>query len=203
MTGDRSDAELIEASLADPEEFGALFHRHYHAIYRYLVRAVGPGDGNDLAAEVFEQAFKSRHTYDLTRPTALPWLYGIAGHLVFAHYRKRARRIRLLPVTDDSLEAANPSGWVEPGFEDDLIDRVDAATAHAELRRVLERLRPEERDVVGLHLLADLSYQEIGETLGIPVGTVRSRLSRARDRLRNLFAENDQSPSEPPGRSDE
>ncbi len=203
MRGDRSDAELIEASLANPEEFGALFHRHYPAIYRYLVRVAGAWEGNDLAADVFEQAFRSRRGYDLTQHTALPWLYGIASHVASAHHRKQGRRNRLRPFNRGTLEAANPSEETVPGFEDDVAHRVDADSAHAELRRILARLRPEERDVVALYVVADLSYPEVGEALGIPVGTVRSRLSRARSRLRNLFPPRDQSNSGQPGISDE
>jgi RNA polymerase sigma-70 factor (ECF subfamily) len=90
-----------------------------------------------------------------------------------------------------------------PAFEDDVASRVDAGAAHAELRRVLARLRPEEREVVGLYLLADLTYTEVAEALGVPVGTVRSRLSRARSQLRNLFPARDQLHSEQSGSSDE
>ncbi len=203
MHGDRSDAELIEASLADPDEFGALFERYYPAIYRYMARMVGAEDGNDLTADVFEQAFRSRRTYDLTRPSASPWLYGIASHLASAHNRKRRRRDRLRPVTRGRREAASAPDETLPAFEDDVASRVDAGAAHAELRRVLARLRPEEREVVGLYLLADLTYTEVAEALGVPVGTVRSRLSRARSRLRNLYPSRDQLHSEQPGSSDE
>jgi RNA polymerase sigma factor (sigma-70 family) len=202
MPGDRSDAELIEASLANPEEFGTLFRRYYPAIYRYLTRMVGREEGNDLTADVFEKAFRARHTYDLARPSASSWLYGIASYVAIAHYRKRLRRNRIHPPAGGGPEVAN-SPDMAPPFDDDVASRVDAGAAHAELRLVLAKLRPEEREVVSLYVLADLTYPEIGEALGIPVGTVRSRLSRGRSRLRNHFLSRDQSSSEPLGESDE
>jgi RNA polymerase sigma-70 factor (ECF subfamily) len=182
-----SDAAVIAASLDDPVQFGALFDRHATVLHRYLVRRLGPDDADGMVSEVFRIAFEKRGTYDLARPTARPWLYGIATNLLAKHRRREARRIHA--VARLAAQRLSPV---------DLADAVSATVdASAQWRRVagaVMSLPEPERDALMLHVWEALSYEDVADALGVPVGTVRSRLHRARGRLREL--------AEPSGRED-
>src|SRR5215207_8182560 len=170
--GAAGDAAVVLASRTDPEAFAALFDRHAGRIGRYLARRLGEQAAADLVGETFLVAFRRRYAYDLTRADALPWLYGIATTLVGQHRREEARRHRLhlalLP------EAAEP-------FPAEQVDsRVAAAAARRALLDGLAELAPADRDVLLLVAWERLSYEQVAAALEIPVGTVRSRLHRAR-----------------------
>lgn len=167
----RSDAHLIAKSCVDPHAFAALFDRHYQAIAGFLRRRVDHALADELAAETFLQAFASRERYDTSRKDARPWLYGIAANLLRRHHRSEQRRLRAY------ARAADPRAVT--AFEG-VDARLDAAAAQGALASVLLALGPGERDVLLLHAWAELSYEQIAEALGIPLGTVRSRLNRAR-----------------------
>lgn len=173
-----SDAEVILASGNDPQQFTAIFDRHFDAIYRYIRRRIGELDADDLTAETFTVAFSARGRYDARRPNALPWLYGIATNLVRHHRRSEERRLQAY--------ARAPVGVVEADL-DAAMDRMEASAAVPALIDALLRLRRDDRDVLLLFAWADLSYQEIAEALGTPIGTVRSRLNRARRIVRELL----------------
>src|SRR5437762_2646128 len=105
-----SDSAVIAASLEDPARFAALFDRHAQALFRYLVRRVGVAEADGMLGELFRVAFERRASFDLVRPDARPWLYGIATNLLANHRRREARRLhataRMLAVdrrmaTDD------------------------------------------------------------------------------------------------------
>jgi RNA polymerase sigma factor (sigma-70 family) len=167
-----TDAEAIAASLSEPRAFVAVFERHFDAIHRYLRRRVGKPIADELAAETFAQAFEHRRRYDPRRPDARPWLYGIAHNLLRHHYRDEERALRAYARTGT----------------DPLQDSVEeAAREGPELAEALAGLSPRERDVLLLVAWAELEYAEVAEALGIPVGTVRSRLNRARGRIRELL----------------
>ena len=174
-----SDAAVIAASLDDPVQFGAIFDRHATVLHRYLVRRLGPDDADAMVSEVFRIAFEKRGTYDLARPTARPWLYGIATNLLAKHRRREARRIHA--VARLAAQRLTPV---------DLADAVSATVdASAQWQRVagaVTSLPEPERDALMLHVWEALSYEDIADALGVPVGTVRSRLHRARRRLREL-----------------
>jgi RNA polymerase sigma factor (sigma-70 family) len=171
-----TDAAVIEQSWAEPERFEAIFKRYFTRIHQYLAGRVGRKIADDLAAEVFAIAFAQRQRYDLTRDCARPWLYGIATNLAGSHRRQEQRHYRALARSDARL--------VAPSDEDRVIDRVSASAAGPALAAGLASLDSGDRDVLLLVALADLSYAEVAESLGIPYGTVCSRLSRARRRLR-------------------
>jgi RNA polymerase sigma-70 factor (ECF subfamily) len=177
--GTPSDAEAIAASADDPAAFGVLFDRYATTLYRYFVRRVGPNDADGLMGEVFRIAFERRASFDTGRPEARPWLYGIATNLVARHRRTEARRLRATA----RLEARR-----EPP-EDTSQRATEAVAASRVLPEVITAIKdlPEgERDVLLLHVWEDLSYDEVATALDIPIGTVRSRLNRARGRLREL-----------------
>jgi RNA polymerase sigma-70 factor (ECF subfamily) len=171
-----SDAELIAASLQDPRVFAGLFDRHYPAVAGFLRRRLDRSLADELAAETFLQAFDGRGRYDVSRADARPWLFGIASHLLSRHRRGEERRLRAfaragrMPAEDRGL--------------DDADRRLDAAAAAPVLAAALASLRAGDREVLLLYAWADLSYEEISVALGVPVGTVRSRLHRARERVR-------------------
>ncbi len=170
---------MIEASLADGACFGAIFDRHFAEINRYLARRVGSVLADEIAAEVFVIAFRSRERYDRAVADARPWLFGIAANLARRHWRTERRRLRAYART-----GVDPS-WDDSG---DIDRRLDALAAGPVLAAALATLRPGEREVLLLYAWSDLGYEEIATALGMPVGTVRSRLSRARSRIRELLA---------------
>ncbi len=177
MQGGTTDAEIIEASWATPARFDEIYRRHSPAVFALLVRAVGPDDGRDLTAEVFARAFAQRARYQTSYPNSRPWLMGIAGHLIADYHRHAARERRAFSRSIGEMTTGAPDS------EQDAVNRVDADSYHDMLVSAMRSLRKEERAVVGLFAVGGLSYSEIAEALGIPEGTVRSRLNRARTKL--------------------
>jgi RNA polymerase sigma-70 factor (ECF subfamily) len=179
--GSESDAVIISASLHEPGRFGTLFDRHATVVFRYLVRRVGVDEADSLLGEVFRIAFEKRATFDCAQANARPWLYGIATNLLARHRRSEARRIR---ATARLLAQRPPF--------DDPADRVatdvDAHRIWPYVAEAVARLPAPERDALLLYSWEELGYEEIAVALGVPVGTVRSRLHRARLRLRELPA---------------
>jgi RNA polymerase sigma-70 factor, ECF subfamily len=188
VRAEATDAAVIVASWADPARFGDIFDRHFQAIHRYLARRVGGQLAEDLAAEAFVQAFRARGRYDEVRTDARPWLFGIAVNLLRHHRREEKRR--LMAYARSGIDAFAPDDIEQAG------SRADAEAAGPQIALALASLRGDERDVLLLFAWADLSYQEIAVALGIPVGTVRSRLNRARKRARELVSANGQYLSE-------
>jgi RNA polymerase sigma-70 factor (ECF subfamily) len=165
-----SDASLIAASLTDGSAFAAVFDRHWAAIHRWCVARAGPA-GEDLAAETFRVAFDGRARFDPRYADAAPWLYGIATNLLRRHFREAARR-------------GGTSAGVEADFSDDALGRVEARALGPELAAALRTVADDDRDALLLHAWADLTYTEIAAATGVPAGTVRSRIHRARGLLR-------------------
>ncbi len=176
-----SDADVIELSRREPEQFAVLFRRHAPQIQRYVLRRLGPDAADDVVAETFLLAFRQRDRYDLARLDARPWLYGIATNLIGRHRRAEIRQYRALART-----GCDP---VTEPFTDRVDDRVSAGAAGRRLAAALARLPAAHRDTLLLVAWGDLSYEEVAAALGVPVGTVRSRLSRARTTLRRTLGE--------------
>jgi RNA polymerase sigma factor (sigma-70 family) len=174
-----SDAAEIELSLRHPERFAVIFDRYAGQIHRYAARRLGPAAADDLVADVFLIAFRRRSRYDTSRASARPWLYGIATNLISRHRRSEVRMYRALARTG-----------VDPAAEPDA-DRVarsvSAAAAGRRLAAALAKLSTGDRHVLLLLAWADLSYEEIATALDIPIGTVRSRLHRARTTVRTAL----------------
>lgn len=124
-----SDASIIERSWDEPEAFAELFDRYAEDIHRYAARRVGAEVADDLMAEAFVVAFQRRRRYDVARPQARPWLYGIATNLVHDHRRAEARRLRAL----SRVAAAAPDDWSGGGepMAEQVAARVSAATVAA------------------------------------------------------------------------
>jgi RNA polymerase sigma factor (sigma-70 family) len=183
------ERDAISASLEDADRFSVIFHSHFEAVHRFLYRRVGRDAADELAAETFAVAFRRRRTYDPERAAVRPWLFGIATNILRHHVRAERRqllayaRTGLDPVLHPDLEAVD--------------SRVDADAMGPQLALGLSSLRAGDRDVLLLYAWGDLGYQEIAQALAIPVGTVRSRLHRARRRVRELLAAGGQSSGEP------
>lgn len=170
---DLSDGAVIERSLAEPELFTIVFDRYYRRVYGFLSRRVGRSVADDLAAETFVRAFERRSSYDTAIEHALPWLFGIAVNLLAHHRRSEARQLRALAA----------SAAFEPTVAAAGDERFDSETTQR-LVAGLEQLDDYDREVLLIYAWGELTYEEIAQALAIPTGTVRSRLHRARRKLR-------------------
>jgi len=169
----RSDAAVIAASLREPAEFAVIFDRHWLALHAFCTSRAGP-TGEEIAAESFRHAFDRRRQYDVTFADARPWLFGIAANLTRDHFRKseRGRRATARVASRDASD-----------FTDQAIGRIEAEQLGPRLTAALEALPAADRDALLLLAWAGLTYDEIGHALEIPIGTVRSRIHRARARV--------------------
>ena len=171
-----SDSAAIQGSLSDPDRFLPIFDRHYEAIVRYLRRRLPAADADDVAADVFLVAFRRRSTFDQSRGDVRTWLFGIATNALRNHRRAERRRLHALSLLERSVgaEPASPFGAAGP-------------ISQGAVGEALVALTESERDVLFLFACAELTYEEIANALEVPVGTVRSRLHRARLTLRDAL----------------
>ena len=164
----------------DERSLGLLFERHAKPIYNYCFRRVGDwATAEDLVSIVFLEAWRTRRT--LRDPEkALPWLYGIATNVV----RNRRRSERRYAVALSRV----PPAESEPDFAPEVAVRLDDERLVQGIVAAVAKLPRREQDVFVLCAGLDVSYEDAALALRIPIGTVRSRLSRARRRLRELDA---------------
>jgi len=174
-----TDAAIIVRSVRDPECFAEVFDRYYVPLHGFLARRLGQTLADDLASETFLVAFARRDRYDAAYPDARPWLYGIASNLIARHHRAEQRRYRALArvAADESTEDHN----------DQIVGRLDARARQRPLAAALAGIAQGDRDVLLLVAWAELTSEEAGQALGIPAGTARSRLHRARKQLRTAL----------------
>lgn len=172
----QSDAEVVRRSLSDPEAFGEIFNRHYDSVFKFVARRHGADRAADTTSEVFLAAFRIRKRFDSRGTSCRPWLYGIASNVIGDAIRKQRRDKRVYIAVSQARQVQ---------VQDDVSveNRVTAELLGDVLNIGLGSLVKRDRDVILLKALDDLSYNEIAEALSIPVGTVRSRLNRARKQL--------------------
>ncbi|MDZ8172475.1 RNA polymerase sigma factor [Microbacterium xanthum] len=169
------DGELIARSLRERAVFAEIYDRHERVVFRYAARRVGVVRAEDIVSETFLVAYDRREIFDGSAD-ARPWLLGIATRLIGKLSREEARAWRgmvaadLARVDEDPFHAAD--------------DRLDAGRVAGRLGRMLARLPAGDRDALLLYAFADLDYAGVASALGVPVGTIRSRLNRARRKLR-------------------
>jgi RNA polymerase sigma-70 factor (ECF subfamily) len=175
---DCTDAEAIARSLVDARAFAVVYDRHAAVVFRFLVRRVGRDRADELLGDTFRIAFERRSTFDPTRESARPWLYGIATNLLAKHRRTEARRLRA------TARLAATTG--DEGVADAVAGSLDAAARYRAVVDAIAVLPDGERDALLLYAWEELDYDDIAVALGVPIGTVRSRLNRARARLREL-----------------
>lgn len=180
--GDRAVpvSDLPDAVLVD--EFGRLYDEYSRPLHRYLARRVGEQTAYDLVSETFLVALRQRHTYDPARAAVQAWLYGIATNLVRRHVRQEVRGLHAAARADSRQDRA------DTGHDTLVADRVDADAMARRLAPALANLAEADRDVLLLTVWAGLSSAEVAGALGIPVGTVHSRLHRVRRQLRAAAA---------------
>jgi RNA polymerase sigma factor (sigma-70 family) len=178
-----SDTTLwTQARSGDADAFGELYVRHGRAVQSFLLRRTAdPHLAEDLTSTTFFEAWRGRRSTQLTTETARPFLFGIAANLLRQHWRGRRRHAAAVERVRNATRDAGP------GHEEDAIDRMDAVRALRHARDALRHLPRGELDVLTLVAWGDLSYEETAVALGVPIGTVRSRLSRARAKLGDEF----------------
>ena len=168
-----SDAEIVRRSTrGDAKAFGELFWRHNGAVHGYMARRTGRDVADDLVAEVWLRAFRSRSKFDLHYPDARPWLYGIARNVLSSHWRQLAKAAPLVP-------AAISDPWPE------LEEHLEENEQRVALLKALDMLTNEEREVLLLVAWEQLSPTAIALMLDVPASTVRNRLHRARVCMRS------------------
>jgi RNA polymerase sigma-70 factor (ECF subfamily) len=146
------------------------FELHFDAIFRYAYRRAGASVAEEIASETFARAVARAGTFNPTIGSYRQWLFGITANVIREYERARIREIRL-PPADSGVDSSSI---------DQMIDRL-GDTARVDV--ALARLRPTAREILLLVAGSELTYEETAHVLGIPVGTVRSRLSAARDQL--------------------
>lgn len=174
-----SDMDLwAQCRSGDPQAFGDLFHRHATAVYNHAFRRTGSWErAEDAVSIVFLETWRLRSKVTLDEGgTLLPWLLGVANNVIRRQYRTRLRHARLL--------AKLPPPDLEPDHADDVDQRLADERRMREVLADMESLTVSEKEVVTLCLWAELTYEQAAVAMGVPVGTVRSRLSRARAKLR-------------------
>jgi len=176
-----SDGELwLRSGRGDAEAFALLFQRHAKAVYNYCFRRSGEwATAEDLTSIVFLEAWRQRGK-SLPADKVRAWLFGIATFAIHHRWRAERRHRSALERIRHDREVADLSLEIE--------DRIDDERAMQALLAEVRRLPRHYQDVIALCGWAGLSYEEAAVALGVPVGTVRSRLSRARTRLRELPA---------------
>jgi RNA polymerase sigma-70 factor (ECF subfamily) len=187
-------ALAVAASLVEPERFEAVFEAHHGAVWAYLARRAGRDAADDLAGDVFAIAFARRASFDAGLGTVRSWLFGIAANLLRTRRRSDERAGR-------AFERLTRPGAVQLVSDDLATDEEGRQELHG-VARAVAGLAEADRELLLLFAWDELSYDEIAAVLDVPIGTVRSRLSRARQRLRELAATAGQVPMESsPGRT--
>jgi RNA polymerase sigma factor (sigma-70 family) len=167
------------AAAGEAEAFGEIYERHANAIYNFCFRRTADWAlAEDLTATVFLEAWKKRGRVVFDDEDAVrPWLFGVANNVIRNDARRHRRFARALV------------GLAAPRLAPDSSDRAADAAHMREILAAVRELPRHEQDVLALCVFADLSYADVAIALGVPVGTVRSRLARARNRLGELSPE--------------
>lgn len=176
---DPAETHLLEkAQRGNAFAFEEIVRRYQRQVYATAVRIVRRHDlADDVSQDAFLKAYLALGSFDTRRPFG-PWVRRIAANLAINYVRSPEAREDGLPESHD----------LTPSPGDDPLGAVLEGEARDVLARAMEGLPPEQRAVFALRVFEELSYREIAECLGIQVGTVMSRLSRARDKLRLAVA---------------
>lgn len=177
-----SDEELLTSTLhGDPSAFGELFDRHAGAIHAYAQRRVHhAGLADDIVAQTFTDAWRMRARVAALDGELRPWLYGVARNHVRHHWRSERRRGAAFERVSQ-LAAAQSSDHAQTVADDEAVRTRLTRTLAA-----IESLDDIGRELLTLAVWEELSYREIAAAMNMPIGTVRSKLSRARSELARL-----------------
>lgn len=169
-----TDGEIIQRSIRDPDAFREIFERHAPILLAYTRKRLGANAGDEILAQTFLVAFERRARFDPAYTSARPWLFGIASNIIRHHLRDER----------EHLTALGKFGLEVPAESAENVARLDAERVRPQLIAALLTLSDDDRDTFLLVALGQLTYEETAVALGIPVGTVRSRMHRSRARLR-------------------
>ncbi|MEQ4723809.1 RNA polymerase sigma factor [Nonomuraea sp. B19D2] len=183
VLGTGGGVAAVAPSRRASERFATLFRLHAPELKRYVVRRLGVEPADDIVAETFAVALQRLESYDVSRGDERSWLYGIATNLIGRHRRREIGLYKALIRT-----GADPV--IEP-FTDEVEQRVSADGARRRLAKALAGLSRKHRDTLLLVAWTELTYEEAATALGVPVGTVRSRVNRARGKLRRALGDID------------
>jgi len=172
-----ADSDIIRRSIDIPSAFAELFERHAKVIGAFAARRIGRDAAQDIVSETFLVAFRRRRDFDTSWESARPWLLGIASRLIGKHRGKEAAQWRAFEAS------AGGAVTTSDGAIDDVATRTDAAAALQQLAPRIAALAARDRDTLLLYAWGDLTYEQVADAQGIPVGTVRSRLNRVRRKL--------------------
>jgi RNA polymerase sigma-70 factor (ECF subfamily) len=177
-----SDPLRARIRAGDREAFSELYDAYARAVYNHAQRLTGDwSTAEEVMGDTFLDAWRNRERLEPDGGTLKPWLLGMATNKARNANRGLGRRLAFL--------ARRPAPPPVADFADETAGRLDDARRLAAVRQVYGRLRRGEREVLALCVWSGLDYAQAAEALGVPVGTVRSRLSRARERLRRLTDE--------------
>ena len=169
-----TDAEIFQRSIRDPDAFREIFDRHASTVYAYARKRIGMTAGEEILAQTFLTAFEKRARFDLSYESARPWLLGIATNIIRHHLREER----------EHLSALGKMFREQPEEAVDDVARLDAQRMKPRLIAALLALSDDDRETFLLLALGQLTYEEVASVLRIPIGTVRSRIHRARIHLR-------------------
>lgn len=191
---EHADALRRRIRAGDRQAFADLYDEHARAVYHHALRLTGDwSDAEEIMSDTFLTAWSTRERVLPDGGSLRPWLLGIATHKAHNAHRSLRRRLAFL--------ARTPAPPPVDDFADETAGRIDDARRLAAVQAALHRLRRPEREVLALCVWSGLDYAQAAEALDIPVGTVRSRLSRARERLSRLSTEHTAAgPARQPGR---
>jgi RNA polymerase sigma-70 factor (ECF subfamily) len=177
----RADRTTVDRTTVDRGTFEQWYEQYVGDVYGYVSRRLGREMAEDVTSETFVQAWRRRERFEASRGVPRAWLFGIATNVIRDHRRSEQRQLTAYARTG-----------VDPLRDDEdlvaALGRADVDLIWPQVAAALAGLGHDERDVVWLHAVGELTYVEIAEALDIPLGTVRSRISRARARLSRVLA---------------
>jgi RNA polymerase sigma factor (sigma-70 family) len=179
----RTDPELwVRAKGGDQQAFGCVYERHVDSVFRICLRRLGSwADADEVTSMVFFEAWRHREDARFAGESLRPWLYAIAANLARNQSRSRRRF--------SSLLAKLPSVGSAPDIAVTVVDEAVQVQLSERIAFCISRLSGRDQDVIVLCDVGETAYADAAAALGIPIGTLKSRLARARTKLRVLLAE--------------
>jgi RNA polymerase sigma-70 factor, ECF subfamily len=178
------DPQLVRRCLAGEDSaWEDLLKTHNRKVYNLCYRFTGrTNEAEDLTQEVFIKIFQTLRTYDEAQGTFSTWLNRVARNHLVDHYR-RTHKDRLTSSLEDEPGVLQET----PSREEHPVARIESRERHELLQAALDRLSPDMREAVVLRDFQDLDYEEIAQVLGVPQGTVKSRINRGRLELARVI----------------
>ncbi len=161
------------------DDDGDFYRTHVRTVHQYIGSRVGFQVGEELTAQTFVEAWAQRSTFDPSMGTPAAWLLGIATNLLRRYVRDESRRDR----AHRALAAQRQFAGLADSLQEEVLDAMIVAERTGAVRRTIGRIDSADREILTMAIQPGITYQDMAERLGIPVGTVRSRLSRARRHL--------------------